>query len=159
MKRKAFSLVEVILVLFLLTLSVSFLVTFAFNYLRILVSIRERFVALNLAQEGLELAIALRNKQIETGGSPWYGSISVPGSYCLSFNTSTRKISTTTPVDSSKGCPIKINGLPVYFRLIRYEQIGNIPTATSVKIISKVTFGKDDFVQLNTLLTRWHPTQ
>jgi prepilin-type N-terminal cleavage/methylation domain-containing protein len=154
---KGFSLIELAIALFILVLSVVFLVTLGINYLLILNSVKSRYLALNLAQEGIELAIALRNKQIETGSQPWVG-VDASGIYCLSFNTTTKKIATSTPT-SPRGCPTTIPG---YTRLIRYSdflnQTTDLKTATATKVTSEVYFGRDK-IQLDLVLTKWHPSQ
>ncbi len=148
----SFSLAEISIALLILSLSVSFLTTLALNYFTILNSVKERFIALNLAQEGLELAIALRNKQIEdyNNNIPWYGVRGL-GSYCLSFDNS-GNVLVNDPTDSEKGC--SINGVSGYSRLITYQSF--LDPNYAVKVISKVRFGKNDIVQLNTVLTKWH---
>jgi hypothetical protein len=155
---KGFSLTELAIALFILVLSVVFLVTLGINYLLILNSVKSRYLALNLAQEGIELAIALRNKQIETGSQSWVG-VSTKGSYCLSFNTATQKIVTSTP-SSPQGCSTAIPG---YTRLITYSDFLNpgntdLTTATATKVTSEVYFGRDK-IQLDVVLTKWHPSQ
>jgi prepilin-type N-terminal cleavage/methylation domain-containing protein len=152
---KGFSLIELAIALFILVLSVVFLVTLGINYLLILNSVKSRYLALNLAQEGIELAIALRNKQIETGSQPWVGVIE-SRTYCLSFNTSTKQINVFASTDP---CPTTIPG---YTRLISYSdflnQTTNLTTATATKVISEVYFGRDK-IQLDVVLTKWHPSQ
>ncbi|MFN3605530.1 MAG: hypothetical protein ACK4UJ_12560, partial [Leptonema sp. (in: bacteria)] len=81
MRREGFTLTEGVIALAILFISIGFITTLALNYMTILNSIRQRFLALNIAQEGLELALAVRNKQIENGAQPWLG-VSSAGSYC-----------------------------------------------------------------------------
>ena len=152
---KGFSLTELAIALFILVLSVVFLVTLGVNYLLILNSVKSRYLALNLAQEGIELAIALRNKQIETGSQPWVG-VNASSTYCLSFNTTTKQINV---LSSSNPCPTTIPG---YTRLIRYsdflKQTSDLTKATATKVTSEVYFGRDK-IQLDVVLTKWHPSQ
>ena len=154
---KGFSLIELAIALFILVLSVVFLVTLGINYLLILNSVKSRYLALNLAQEGIELAIALRNKQIETGSSPSWLGVNTKGSYCLSFNTTTKQINVFS---SSNPCSTTIPG---YTRLITYSDFLNpgntdLKTAAATKVTSEVYFGRDK-IQLDVVLTKWHPSQ
>lgn len=159
--KKAFTLAELAIVLFILVLSVVSLASLGFNYLSILNSIRTRYLALNVVQEGLELAIALRNKQIETGLSPsglspWVG-VSTKGSYCISFNTSTQQIIVSPSTDPC------LTQIPGYTRLITYSDFLNanntdLTTAIATRVTSEVYFGRDK-IKLDTVLTKWHPAQ
>jgi type II secretory pathway pseudopilin PulG len=154
--NKGFTLVELIISLGVLVLSVVVLVGLSVSYLSILNTIRTRYLALNIAQEGIELAIALRNKQIETGSQPWSG-VSNAGKYCLIFSTSTQRIIVES---SSQPCP---TGVSDYRRLIYYSDFENpgntnLENATATRVISEVYFGKDN-IQLDVVLTKWHPHQ
>jgi type II secretory pathway pseudopilin PulG len=153
--KKAFTLPELSISLLLLLLSMAILVGLSFSYLSVLNSIRSKYFALNMAQEGIELAIALRNKQIETSSTPWVG-VSTSGSYCLSFNTTTKKI---IVISSSNPCKTLT---PNYTRLIIYSDFENqsntnLTIATATKVISKVYFEKNNKVELDVVLTKWHP--
>jgi hypothetical protein len=154
--KKAFTLAELMIAFYILMLSMLFLSALGFNYLSILNSVRTRYLALNVAQEGIELAIALRNKQIETGSQPWVG-VSSKGSYCLSFNTETKQINVFS---SSNPCQTNIQG---YARLITYSDFLNpnnndLETATATRVASEVYF-KGDKIKLDVVLTKWHPAQ
>jgi hypothetical protein len=141
--RKAFSFPELTIVFIVLLLSITVLTSLSFSYLSILNSIKTRYIALNLAQEGIELAIALRNKQIETGAQPWAG-VSTAGTYCLEFENGQIIASRF-----SKPCETKIPG---YQRLITYSG-----SDSALKVTSEVYFGRDK-IKLETVLTKWHPT-
>jgi prepilin-type N-terminal cleavage/methylation domain-containing protein len=154
--NKAFTLTELSIGLAILALSLTALVGLGFSYLSILNSVKIRYIALNIAQEGIELAIALRNKQIEQGSQPWVG-VSTKGSYCLSFNTTTKQINVSP---SSNPC---LTLIPGYTRLITYADFLNpsnadLKTAIATRITSEVYFGRDK-IKLDVVLTRWHPTQ
>jgi type II secretory pathway pseudopilin PulG len=156
--KKAFTLPELMIAFYVLILSMLFLSGLGVSYLSILNSVRTRYLALNVAQEGIELAIALRNKQIETGSQPWVG-VSTKDSYCLSFNTTTQKIAISTP-SSPQGCSTAIPG---YTRLITYADFldsdnTDLTTATATRITSEVYF-RGDKIKLDVVLTKWHPTQ
>jgi len=154
--RKAFTFVELTITFSILILSVIFLTSLGSSYLSILNSTRTRYLALNFAQEGIEYAIALRNKQIEGSFSPWSG-VTTSGSYCLSFDSVNEKI-VVNP--SSQPCPTDISS---YTRLIRYSDFES-PTNTdltnsqAIRVTSEVYFERDQ-IKLDTVLTRWHPTQ
>jgi prepilin-type N-terminal cleavage/methylation domain-containing protein len=153
-RNYGFTMVEMAVALFILSLSIVFLVSLANNYLYILNSYRQRFIALSMAQEGIELAIALRNKQIETTpvSSNWLGVNT--SSNCLKFNTSTSNIE---PTPTSEPCEV----FPGYKRLVKYSDFQNpgnpLNAATSVKIVSEVSFGKGNTTTLDLILIKWHP--
>lgn len=155
--KKGFSLVEVILVLGLISLSIVVLVSLAVSYLSILNSVRQRYIALNLAQEGLELIFALRNQNIAISGNEnnnWLDNrIQRPGIYCIEFNTSTRSINV---LRWTSFCKI-IDGYSR--RLIVSSSLPLINSSSYAQIISEVKFGGNDSVKLDTIITRWHPTQ
>jgi type II secretory pathway pseudopilin PulG len=154
--NKAFTLPELFISLLILSLSLVFLVTFSNSYLSILNDIRKRYLGLNVAQAGLEYSLALRNKQIENNQTPWSG-VSLSGSYCLSFNTTTKNINI---FPSTQPCPSEIPG---YSRLLFYKDFenpnnNNLNNARAIKIISESYFGKDK-IRLDIVLTKWHPIQ
>ncbi len=157
--RQGISLPEGIVALGLISISIVFVSNLAMSYINILTSVRERFLALNLAQEGIELSIALRNKKIENSSSPspdWSG-ITTSGTYCLFFNESNRSIMVTP---SNSPCPVP--NYPNYRRLVRYEDFLNpnninLTRSIAIKVISEVYFGRNDKINLNVILTKWHP--
>lgn len=155
-KKFGFSLPELTIALSILLLSVIVLVSLATSYLSILNSYKKRFLALNITQEGIELAIALRNKQIENlNAGNWLG-IATSGYYCLEFNTSSQEI-IVTPTTSSGYCEV----YPGYQRKITYSDFqdqskSDLKAATSVKVVSETIFGNDS-VSLSVILTKWHP--
>jgi prepilin-type N-terminal cleavage/methylation domain-containing protein len=152
-RNYGFTMVEMTVALFILSLSIVFLVSLANNYLYILNSYRQRFIALSMAQEGIELAVALRNQQIEKGNvATWLGVTT--SSNCLKFNTSTSNIELTP---TSEPCEV----FPGYKRLVKYSDFQNpgnpLNAATSVKIVSEVSFGKGNTTTLDLILIKWHP--
>ncbi len=158
--KKAFSLIEAMIALAILVLSVTVLTNIGINYFFLLNSIRQRYVALNLAQEGLELAFALRNKQIENGERTNWLGVTKAGNYCLSFNTSTKSIE-VNPASQSNGCEVYKG----YYRLVNYQDFQNPSnsdltntTTIAVKVISKVQFLNNQ-IELNSVITKWHPNQ
>jgi prepilin-type N-terminal cleavage/methylation domain-containing protein len=154
--NKAFTLTELSIGLAILALSLTALVGLGFSYLSILNSVKIRYIALNSAQAGIEYAIALRNQQIERGLSPWAG-VSRAGTYCLYFDTNTKRI---VAYRTSQPCSTGVSG---YTRLIYYSDFENsnnpdLTTSRAVRVVSEVYFGKDK-IKLDVVLTRWHPTQ
>jgi Tfp pilus assembly protein PilV len=152
-RNYGFTIVEMAVALFILSLSIVFLVSLANNYLYILNSYRQRFIALSMAQEGIELAVALRNQQIEKGNvATWLGVTTSIN--CLKFNTSTSNIE---PTPTSEPCEV----FPGYKRLVKYSDFQNpgnpLNAATSVKIVSEVSFGKGNTTTLDLILIKWHP--
>jgi Tfp pilus assembly protein PilV len=63
--KKGVSLPEISIALLIIVISLVVFLTLASNYLRTVKNASELFIMNSLAQEGLELAIAWRNKQIE----------------------------------------------------------------------------------------------
>jgi prepilin-type N-terminal cleavage/methylation domain-containing protein len=154
--NKAFTLTELSIGLVILALSLTVLVGLGFSYLSILNSVKIRYMALNSAQAGIEYAIALRNQQIERGFSPWAG-VSTAGTYCLYFDTNTKRIIASP---SSQPCSTEISG---YTRLIYYSDFENpnntnLANANALRVVSEVYFGRDK-IKLDVVLTKWHPTQ
>lgn len=154
--KQGFTLIEVTAALAILFISIGFITNLAVDYLSILNTIRQRYLALNFAQEGLELAFALRNKQIERGGSSWLG-ISSAGGYCFSFDPTTRTIRFQ---QSSSPCPITAD----YKRLITYRDFDNpditdLDNSRAVRVFSEVFWGRNNRIKLDTVITRWHPNQ
>lgn len=131
------------------TLFVTFL-GLTYNYFIILVTAKERLIALSLAQEGLELATALRNKQYEkTYTNNWLG-VETNKQYCIDFNTSSGKIITSTPLQSQpNGCVVFNSQSNKFERLISYSE-----TDPLIIITSTVTFGNQS-ISLDTVLTDW----
>ncbi|GIW67347.1 MAG: hypothetical protein KatS3mg096_215 [Candidatus Parcubacteria bacterium] len=157
MFKKAFTLTEGVIALGILTLSIVFLVSLGNSYLSILNSIRQRYTALNAVQEGLELAIALRNQRIERMDSANWLGVTGAGNYCLYFETNTSRI-VANP--SSQPCNI---GIPGYSRLINYSDFDNpanndLRNARAVRVKSIVYFFRDR-IELDTILTKWSPVQ
>jgi len=154
--NKAFTLVELTIAFMILLLSLTVLAGLSFGYLSILNSIKTRYIALNIAQEGIEYAIALRNKQIEKGFSPWPG-VAERGSYCLYFVTTTKEV---IAVPSTTPCPTMISE---YRRLIHYYDFENpenllLHYSNAVRVTSEVDFRGEKF-KLDVILTKWHPVQ
>lgn len=152
--NKGLSLSETIIVFAIISFFIASFFNWILNYLIILNTAKERLVALSLAQEGLELAIALRNKQYETTPPPsdWLGVN--PGDYCISLETSTGKIITSTPTDID-GCQVFNSQNLIFKRLITYSNdLGYYPHASSIMVTSKVSFLNQN-VKLNTVLIHW----
>lgn len=152
---KGISITEALVSLAIISLAVVSLSTLISNYLLIMNSLKYRFLALNLAQEGLELAFALRNKQIEKGSSPWSG-ISLAGKYCLSFNKLNKEI---VVQPSNQPCRVFSN----YSRLVIYNDFENsansdLSGAYAIKVVSEVYWGKEK-VKIDSIITKWHPIQ
>jgi prepilin-type N-terminal cleavage/methylation domain-containing protein len=159
--KKGFTLPELTIALSILLLSAVVLVSLGTSYLSILNSYRQRFLTLNIAQEGIELALALRNKQIERGiASNWLG-VTNAGSYCLQFDINTgeiRTISSSTPCETFRD-----RGGLSYRRLVSYSDFenpnnNNLTSSRAVKVVSEVYFGREK-ISLDIILTKWHPVQ
>jgi type II secretory pathway pseudopilin PulG len=152
--KKAFTLAEITIAIAIIVLSIVFLTSLGMSYLSILNSIRTRYVGLNIAQSQIELAIALRNQQIEKGLSPWVG-VSAPGNYCIYFDQNTSRI-----IAEPGECTTSVEG---FRRLISYSDFenpgnSNLTTSRAVRVRSEVYLGRDQF-KLDVVLTKWHPTQ
>jgi len=152
--KKAFTLPELMIAFYILIVSMFFLTGLGIGYLSILNSAKTRYLALNVAQEGIELAIALRNKQIEKEASPWAG-VDQAGTYCLSFDTSTQQINISSSINP---CSTQIPG---YTRLISYSDFlsptnTDLTTTTTLatRVTSEVHFSGDK-IKLSTVLTKY----
>lgn len=128
------------------TLFVTFL-KLTYNYFIVLSTAKERLIGLSLAQEGLELAIALRNKQYETSVTNWLG-VDPGSSYCLKFDTTTLHITTSSA--PTEGCEVFSTPNMTFKRLVSYTLI----TASSVIVTSTVNFA-DQKISLDTILVNW----
>lgn len=147
-KKSGLSFSEVIIAFTIITTLFVVFLNLTYNYFIILTTAKERLIALSLAQEGLELAIALRNKQYETTSpSNWLGVD--PGTYCLSFDTSSEQIVTSSPPNSD-GCEVFSTPSITFKRLTSYTLIN----ATSVIVTSTVSFGNQK-ISLDTILVNW----
>lgn len=157
MFKKAFTLTETVIAFGILTLSIVFLVSLGNSYLSLLNSIRQRYIALNAARDGLELSIALRNQKIEEENSNNWLGITSSGSYCLYFDTNTSRI---IAYPSSQPCNIGVQG---YSRLINYVDFNNpnnnnLTNSQAVRVKSTVYFFRDK-IELDIILTKWSPQQ
>lgn len=159
--KKGFTLTELTIALSVLSLSVVVLVSLGTSYLSILNSFRQRFLALNTAQAGIELALALRNKQIEKETSSNWLGVANAGSYCLVFDINNREIRANP---SSNPCEtFRDRGGLSYRRLVRYSDFQNpnntnLTNSRAVKVVSEVYFGREK-ISLDIILTKWHPVQ
>jgi len=154
--KKGFTLPELTVTLSILVLSLTALIALATGYLSILNSYRQRFLGLNVTQEGVEIALALRNKQIEKGESRNWLGVTEAGTYCINFDPISRQIKV---YPSSNPCEVFYG----YRRLIRYSDFenssnNNLTTTRAVKVISETYFNNNK-ISLDIVLTKWHPIQ
>lgn len=157
--QRGITITEAGIALFILLISIAYLNNLAVSYMLTLSSVKERYLANSLAQEGIELAIALRNKQFESNTNPvdiknpaeWLG-IPDEGYYCLSLENGEIKTST---ILTREDCKIMITSSPVFYRKIKFEKYDSTIFASSsiVKVISEVTFRNLEPVKIETILT------
>jgi type II secretory pathway pseudopilin PulG len=152
--KKGVSLPEISIALLIIVISLVVFLTLASNYLRTVKNASELFIMNSLAQEGLELAIAWRNKQIEI---PFGSTTSPPRisvNYCISFSVSDNDIKLQPPGSS---CEVSFLGQRPnirYYRILNFQTDGN--NVISVTSFVTSTIWKSPSIQLNTILTPWH---
>lgn len=156
--KNGISLTETIIVFTIITIFVYAFFNWIFNYLVALNTIKERLIALSLAQEGLELAIALRNKAYETTTlGNWLDyrnniNINLNNSYCLELVTTTGEIRVTSTMDP---CEVYNYNNLLFKRLISYSNDqGYVSNLSSTIVTSRVEF-LNQKVELKTILVNW----
>jgi hypothetical protein len=149
--NKGVSLVEVSIALLIITISLVVFLTLASNYIRTVKTINELFIMNFLAQEGLELVIAWRNKQVEAPFGSFIAPPTINGAYCISFSNNDINL-------QPSGSPCKISFLGEspninYYRILNFQTINNVIYVTS-SVNSSIW--KSPLIQLHTILTPWH---
>ncbi len=157
--KRGITITEAGIALFILLISIAYLNNLAVSYMLTLSSVKERYLANSLAQEGIELAIALRNKQFEhnvgrvnpTNPVEWLGIPNETDTYCLGLENGEIKTSTSP----TEGCLIIITSSPVFYRKIKFEKYGseNFASSSIVKVTSEVTFRNLEPIKIETILT------
>jgi Tfp pilus assembly protein PilV len=156
--KNGLSFTEVIIAFSIISIFLTSFFNWILNYLITLNTIKERLIALSLAQEGLELAIALRNKAYETSSpSNWLdseGRIYLNNSYCLRLETSTGEImaSSTRNIDS---CKIYNYNNIDFYRLVSYSNDENYVNGRTSTIVSSQVNFLNQTVELKTILVDW----
>jgi len=149
--KKGVSLPEISIALLIIAVSLVVFLTLASNYLRTVKNASELFIMNSLAQEGLELAIAWRNKQIEIPFGSTTSSPRISGNYCISFIGNNINLQ-----PSPRPCPVSFLGRSPninYYRILNFQTIGNVIYVTS-SVNSSIW--RSPPIQLNTILTPWH---
>jgi hypothetical protein len=149
--NKGVSLLEVSVALLIITTSLIVFLDLATNYLRTVKNANELFVMYVLSYEGIELAIAWRNKAVEVPFSSSAYPPNINDSYCISFSGGNINLQS-----SKSPCPVSFLGQPPnirYYRILNFQTINNIIYVTS-SVTS--TIWKSPSIQLNTILTPWH---
>jgi type II secretory pathway pseudopilin PulG len=162
--KNGLSFTEVIIAFSIISILLASFFNWILNYLITLNTIKERLIALSLAQEGLELAIALRNKAYETDTDTdtdtdtipnWLGNnIDLNSSYCLKLETSTGEIMANSTTDINSCKVYNYNNID-FHRLISYSSDTDyVIGKTSTIVNSKVNF-LNQTVELKTILVNW----
>jgi hypothetical protein len=151
--KKGVSLPEISIALLIIVISLVVFLTLASNYLRTVKNASELFIMNSLAQEGLELAIAWRNKQIEIPFGSTTSSPRINDNYCIYF------IGNNINLQSSLGQPCEVSFLGQrpnirYYRILNFQTNGNNVIYVTSSVTSNVW--KSPPIQLNTILTPWH---
>jgi outer membrane cobalamin receptor len=150
--NKGVSFAEVSIAIFIIAVSLVVFLNLALNYLRTVKNANELFIMNSLAQEGLELAIAWRNKNVE---APFGSSVYPPtinGNYCISFSGGNINLQ-----PSGSSCQVSFLGQPPnirYYRILNFQT--DVNNAISVTSSVTSTIWKSPPIQLNTILTPWH---
>jgi len=149
--KQGVSLLEASIALLIIIVALVVFLTLASNYLRTVRYATELYVMNSLAQEGLELVIAWRNKKIEV---PFEETVVLPpvnGSYCISFSNNNINLQ-----PSGSPCTVSFLGQRPninYYRILNFSTNNDIISVTS-SINSSIW--RDPFIQLNIKLTPWH---
>jgi hypothetical protein len=151
--NKGVSFAEVSIALLIITISVVVFLALASNYLRTIKNASELFIMNSLAQEGLELAIAWRNKSVEVPLTPEapVAPPTIGGSYCIFFNGDNINLQ-----QSGSPCPVSFLSQPPninYYRILNFQTINNVIYVTS-SVNSAIW--RSPLIQLHTILTPWH---
>jgi hypothetical protein len=166
--NKGVSFTEVLVALFIISVSIVTFLTLASTQLRILKLSKDKFLAHALSLEGLELVEAYRNSQINQ--TNWLGLLSNKGDYCLHFDNGNFYIRRIN--DCSDGGRLYLvgnrylhvgreNEKTLFKRIIHLEDAldsenPNLSESEFVKVISIVKLPNEE-IKLETILTKWHP--
>jgi hypothetical protein len=149
--NKGVSFAEVSISLLIIIISLVVFLALASNYLRTVKNANELFILNSLAHEGIELAIAWRNKSVEIPFGSTVSSPSVNGSYCLSLIGGNIVLS-----GPSSFCQVSFLGQSPninYYRILKFQTINNVIYVTS-SVNSSIW--RSPLIELNTILTPWH---
>jgi Tfp pilus assembly protein PilV len=150
--KKGTSFAEIMIALLIISVALIIFLKITADYIRTLVFAKEMFVLNSVLQEKHQLVIAYRNKLLEKERPE--SVFITSGNICIEFNTSTSKISTSTP---SLSCSyIFLNGRRVP---INYIVNISLPTASSARVLTRAstTIPFQLEVELEGFLTKWHP--
>jgi type II secretory pathway pseudopilin PulG len=149
--NKGVSFVEISIALLIISISLIIFLTLASNYLRTIKNATELFVMNSLAQEGLELAIAWRNKNVEVSFASLMTPPSINGNYCIFFSGNNINLQ-----QSGSPCQVSFLGQSAN---IKYNRILNFQTNNNVIYVTSLvnsSIWKSPAIKLNTILTPWH---
>jgi hypothetical protein len=151
--NKGVSFAEVCIAIFIIAVSLVVFLNLALNYLRTVKNANELFIMNSLAQEGLELAIAWRNKSVEVPLTPEapVAPPTIGGSYCIFFSDDNINLQ-----QSGSSCPVSFLGQQpniTYYRILNFQTINDVIYVTSSVNSS---LWRSPLIQLNTILTPWH---
>lgn len=129
--QKGFSLLEVIIALFMITVGLLAILGLANYYLKTTAATKNRLIASFLAQEGIEIVRYFRENEGGWDWDSWYGS-DLNGIYCPQF--------TDTTLSSARrpNIPLKIDNSNHY----QYTSGANTPFSRTMTI-TKLSSGKE----------------
>jgi hypothetical protein len=149
--NKGVSFAEISIAILIIVISLVVFLNLASNYIRTVKNVSELFIMNSLAQEGLELAIAWRNKAVEVPFASFATLPSINGNYCISFSGNNINLQS-----QSSPCQVSFLGQSPninYYRILNFQTISNVINVTSSVNSS---FWRSPLIQLNTILTPWH---
>jgi prepilin-type N-terminal cleavage/methylation domain-containing protein len=143
MQNKGFSLIEVLLSVFIITVAVLGLyngVSYSFNSIE---KAKNKLIATYLAEEGIELVKNIRDINFSTENTEWNDGFSACENGCRIDMNGTIEDGPNLPLNISNGFYSYEAGEPTIFsREITIKKEGEY----KVKVSSRVSYGKQDFL-------------
>jgi prepilin-type N-terminal cleavage/methylation domain-containing protein len=153
MQNKGFSLIEVLLSVFIITVAVLGLyngVSYSFNSIE---KAKNKLIATYLAEEGIELVKNIRDINFSTENTEWNDGFSACENGCRIDMNDTIEDGPNLPLNISNGFYSYEAGEPTIFsREITIEEYkDNEDKVNKVKVSSIVSYGKQEFLMLQYL--------
>ncbi len=152
LQNRAQSFTETIIALALFISTFIFFFVLVNNYLKSLREVRERIIAQLLAQEGIELVIAKRNQSIAQN-KDWPFNLLSSTTTCVDYDLETTTCGKLY-LDGSKFTYRRTGRSTAFSRTIELAPV----TSSVIQITSKVEW-QNNKVELESIITKWHPNQ
>lgn len=147
LSNKAQNILEIFLAIVIFSIAFISLIALSNSYLNALKISRERVLANFLAQEGLELVIAKRNKD--------QANFDLNGSYCADYTLNFRPTSTPCLLYINNNFYNHSSGAPTIFSRLISISSTSIESATIYHVTSTVYANNQPFVELSIIITQW----